>query len=125
MTNNSNVATVLFVSSDLMFSSRVVGAAKALGVPLTLVADPTTLGSKVSADCRMAFVDLTLDNLNLPAAVTAIKAGAPAARVIGYGPHVDTALLADANAAGCDVVLTRGQFNQQYAELLRDVTAKS
>jgi hypothetical protein len=119
------VAVVLFLSSDLMFSSRVVGAAKTLGVPLQLVADPAALPAKISADCRLAFVDLTLDSLNLPAAIAAIKAGAPAARVISYGPHVDEALLANATDAGSDMVLTRGQFNQQYAELLRDVASDS
>jgi hypothetical protein len=108
-----------------MFSSRVVGAAKTLGVPLQLVADPLALPSKVSVDCRLAFVDLSLDNLNLPAAVASIKSAAPTARVIGYGPHVDTNLLAEASAAGCDVVLTRGQFNQQYAELLGVVASQS
>ena len=33
----------LFLSSDLMFSSRVLGAAKALGVSVQLVADPAAL----------------------------------------------------------------------------------
>jgi DNA-binding NarL/FixJ family response regulator len=113
------VAAVLFLSSDLMFSSRVSGAAQSLAVPLHLVADPAALPQKLTADCRLVLVDLALENLNLPAAVKAIKAGAPAARVIAYGAHVDEAALADAKDAGCDVVLTRGQFHRQYVELLR------
>ena len=39
--------------------------------------------------------------------------------MIAYGPHVDEAVLADAAEAGCDQVLTRGQFNKQYPELLQ------
>ncbi len=101
-----------------MFSSRVVSAAKAQRVELVLVADQTALADKIAADCRLGLIDLSLDQLNLPAAVRAIKAGAPAAQVVAYGPHVDEGLLADAKEAGCDVVLTRGQFNKQYAELL-------
>ena len=73
----------------------------------------------------LALVDLTLERLNLSAAVSAIKSGAPAARVVAYGPHVDEAALADATEAGCDLVLTRGQFNQQYATLLQDVANQS
>ena len=119
------MATVLFLSSDLMFSSRVIGAAKMLGVPMQLVADSASLPQKIMADCRLVLVDLTLDNLNLSAAVKAIKAGSPAARVIAYGAHVDEAALADAAEAGCDVVLTRGQFQKQYADLLRDLAAGS
>ncbi len=76
------------------------------------------MADKLAADCRLALIDLSLDRLNLRAAVAAIKAGAPAAQVIAYGPHVDEAALADAKEAGCDQVLTRGQFNKQYAELL-------
>ena len=104
-----------------MFSSRVVSAAKAHGVAISLVADQAALADKVAADCRLALIDLSLDRLNLPAAVSAIKAGAPAAQVIAFGPHVDEAALADAKEAGCDQVLTRGQFNKQYAELLASV----
>lgn len=117
----TGVAAVLFLSSDLMFSSRLVGAAKAQGVGLLLVPSQADLAGKIAADCRLALIDLSLDRLNLPAAVNAIKTGAPAAQVIAYGPHVDEASLADAKEAGCDQVLTRGQFNKQYAELLESV----
>jgi DNA-binding NarL/FixJ family response regulator len=115
------VAAVLFLSSDLMFSSRVVSAAKVHGVAISLVADQAALADKVAADCRLALIDLSLDRLNLPAAVRAIRAGAPGAQVVAYGPHVDEAALTDAKEAGCDQVLTRGQFNKQYAELLASV----
>ena len=115
------VAAVLFLSSDLMFSSRVMGAAKAQGVAILQVADQSALADKIAADCQLALIDLSLDRLNLAAAVRAIKAGAPSAEVVAYGPHVDEAALADAQEAGCDQVLTRGQFNKQYAELLANV----
>lgn len=115
------MAAVLFLSSDLMFSSRVVGAAQALGVQVQLVAAPSLLADKTTADCRIAFVDLALDGLNLPAAVQAIRSGAPQARIIAYGAHVDEAALAAASDAGCDTVLTRGQFHKQYVDLLRTV----
>jgi DNA-binding NarL/FixJ family response regulator len=113
------VAAVLFLSSDLMFASRVGSAARALGISLVQVPDPAALPAKITADCGLALVDLTLEKLNLPAAVKAIRAGAPTARVVAYGPHVDEAALADARDAGCDEVVTRGQFNKQYAELLQ------
>jgi DNA-binding NarL/FixJ family response regulator len=119
------VATVLFLSSDLMFSSRVVGAAKTLGAALQLVANPASLPQKIAADCQLVLIDLSLDNLNLPSAVKAIKASSPAARIIAYGAHVDETALAHAADAGCDLVLTRNQFNKQYADLLRSVSAGS
>ena len=54
---------VLFLTSDLMFSSRVLGAAKALGVGCKLVADPAQLAERSTADCRLVLVDLALDGL--------------------------------------------------------------
>ena len=117
------VAAVLFLTTDLMFSSRVAGAAKSSGVAVELVADPSAAPNKLTAGCRLALIDLTLERLNLPAAVQAIKAGAPAAKIVAYGPHVDEAALVDATDAGCDLVLTRGQFNQQYPSLLQSAAA--
>ena len=119
LANGWDVAEVLFLSSDLMFSSRVIGAARAIGVSVQMVADPAALPEKLTADCRLALIDLSLERLNLPAAIGSIRAGAPAAKVIAYGAHVEHGALADAADAGCDQVLTRSQFNQQYAELLK------
>jgi hypothetical protein len=113
------VSQILFLTSDLMFSSRVGGAAQSLGLSLALVADQASLPAKLTAECRLALIDLTLDRLNLPAAVQAIHAAAPQAEIVAYGPHVDHAVLADAKDAGCNQVLSRGQFNQQYGELLK------
>lgn len=114
---------IVFLSSDLMFASRVLGAAKAVDVPVTLVADPARLAGSIAPDCRLVLIDLALDRLELPAAVQAIRQSAPRARIVGYGAHVDEAALANAATAGCDLVLTRGQFHQQYADLLRSVAA--
>ena len=113
--------SVLFLTADLMFSSRVQAAAASLNVPLQLIANQATLPDKLTADCRLVLIDLTLDNLNLPAAVKAIHGAAPAAKVIAYGPHVDHVLLADATDAGCHQVLTRGQFDRSYRDILGSV----
>jgi len=112
------MSAVVFLSSDLMFSSRVVGAAQALGVPLQLVAQLASLPAKLTPDCRLVFVDLAVSDLDLPAAIATIRTAAPGAQVLAFGAHVNEGALAAAQAAGCDVVLSRGQFHKQYAELL-------
>jgi DNA-binding NarL/FixJ family response regulator len=117
------MARVVFLSSDLMFSSRVGGAAKQFGVEVVLVPNAASAPDKVTADCGLVLVDLSLDGLNLPAAVRAVKAAAPQAKVVAFGAHVDRAALAAAAEAGCDLVLTRNQFNQQFAELLKAVAS--
>jgi len=116
------VAAALFVSSDLMFSSRVLGAARSLAVPLQLVAAPAALAEKLGTDCRLVLVDLSLAGLDLPVAIACVRERAPQARVIAFGAHVDEASLATARQAGCDEVLSRGQFHKQYVELLQSAT---
>src|SRR5262245_46172852 len=114
----SRAVSVLFLSSDLMFSSRLAGAAQTLGVPLQLVASQTNLAGKLTADSHLILIDLGLPTLDLPAAIAAVRAAAPAARILAFGAHVNESALASAQSAGCDTVLTRGQFQKQYAELL-------
>ncbi len=111
---------VVFLSSDMTFSSRVLGAAATLGVGCKIAALPAQLSGAVAADCRLVLVDLGLAGLDLPAAVATIRGAAQQAKIVAFGPHVDEALLASAKAAGCDIVLPRSQFQKQYVELLRE-----
>jgi len=112
------MAKVVFLTSDLMFSSRVGMTAKQSGVEMVLVVNAGQLPEKITADCGLVLVDLSLERLNLPSVVQAARTASPQAKVVAYGAHVDHAGLADANDAGCDLVLTRNQFNQRFGELL-------
>jgi DNA-binding NarL/FixJ family response regulator len=115
------MSAVVFLTSDLMFSSQVLGAASALGLAVQLVARPDITG-KLSDDCRLVLIDLTLTDLVLPEVAATIRAVAPHAQIVAFGPHVDERALAAAEAAGADLVLSRGQFHKQYAALLREIS---
>jgi DNA-binding NarL/FixJ family response regulator len=115
------LSSVVFFTSDLHFSSRVLGAASALGVACKVVAQPEQLASAIGEGCRLVLVDLMMPGLALPELVSAVRAVAPVARIVAFGPHVDEALLASAQQAGCDLVLARSQFHKQYVDLLREV----
>ena len=112
---------VFYLTGDLLFSSRVSGAAANLGVDLQVVGSVVQLLQRADAsiDCKLVLVDLTLSSLELDAAVQAIRERMPEARIIAYGPHVQEALLTAAAAAGCDEVLSRGQFDREFPRLLR------
>jgi DNA-binding NarL/FixJ family response regulator len=113
------VPAVVFLSSDMVFSSRVLGAAATLGVDCKVAAAPAQLASAVADDCRLVLVDLGLDGLDLLATAATIRGICPQAIIVAFGPHVDESLLNSAKAAGCDVVLPRSQFHKQYVDLLR------
>ena len=115
------VADIIFLGNDLMFSSQLLGAAAKLGKKVAVAGSAADAAVKLSAECKLVIADLTLDGLDLAAVVTATRATAPSARVIAFGPHVDEPLLAAAQAAGADLVLSRGQFHREYAQLLAGI----
>src|SRR5437660_255861 len=106
------VPTLVLVR-DLIFSTKISSTAKSLGVPLTVVRDPSKLPDAPSAS--RLIVDLNLDAA-LPAAV-AWKARTNG-RVILFVSHVDTELIRAARAAGFDDVLPRCEFTRLLPELL-------
>lgn len=112
----------IMLTADLMFSSRVASAATMLGVPLNVCMSPARLSEQLAESgptTRLVIVDSTLPRLDWTALVATVREQAPLAAIVAFGPHVDVAALEAAAAAGCDVVLTRGQFQQCYASLLQ------
>ena len=94
--------TVALVT-DLMDRSRLTAAV----VGIRFVTD--------ASECPGAQV-VVIDLARFGADVAAVRAAAPQARIIGFGPHVDQALLREARAGGADEVLPRSR-------LFRDVKA--
>jgi hypothetical protein len=63
-------------------------------------------------------VDLVVLDLSKPGAVEALDGLPEGLRSIGFGSHVDRAVLDGAKANGCGQVLTRSQFFARLGELL-------
>ena len=110
---------VLFFCPNLMFASRVSGAATTLQVPLQVLATTTDLAAKLNADTRLVIFDLGQSGLDLPRLVADIRAKSPAARIVAFGSHVDEAALSSARSAGCNEVMPNSQFDRTYVELLK------
>ena len=51
--------------------------------------------------------------------VAAVRAAAPGARIVAFGPHVDTDVLERAGRDGADAVLPRSRFFQDPAAAIR------
>ncbi|MBC7854803.1 MAG: hypothetical protein IAF94_15330 [Pirellulaceae bacterium] len=116
---------VVFLCPNLMFASRVSGAASTLKIPLQVLASHGDLAAKLSADTRLVIIDLSQNGLELPSIVSQVRSISPAARIVAFGSHVDEAALAAARAAGCDAVMPNSQFDRTYVELLRSVMDKA
>jgi DNA-binding NarL/FixJ family response regulator len=113
------MAQVVLVSKDLGLASRLQGAAAALGLSLAIAPEVKHLPGCLDLACRLVLLDLAEEGVRPAEVVPLVRADAPAARIVAFGPHVQQAVLAAAEAAGCDQVLSRGQFHGQYATLLQ------
>jgi hypothetical protein len=96
---------IVAITRDLMDRSRISGALD--GVEFA----PDAAGC---ADADVVVIDLARD----AALVGAVRAAAPVARIVAFGPHVDTEVLEQATADGADVVLPRAKFFQDPAAAL-------
>ncbi len=112
--------TTLLLSQDLMLVSQVTNLAASLGGRAESVGTIERLVSRCgSDDVQQVLFDLNLpgvDPLEVVRQVQHVALSRP--RLIAFGPHVHTARLEAARQAGCDLVLTRGQFHRELKSLL-------
>ncbi len=105
------------LSDDLIFTSRVVGTARAAGLDVKAARSQEQLRNLLAkAEARCVLVDLHNPGL----AIVELMKSLPSPRpyVVGYGSHVDTQTLSAARAAGCDLVLPRSKFVEDLATSL-------
>jgi hypothetical protein len=97
---------IVAITGDLMDRSRLTAA---LG-DIEFAGD-----ASACSGATVVVIDLARD----PAAVTVVRAVAPDARIVAFGPHVDTDVLDRAARDGADVVLPRSRFFLDPAAAIR------
>ena len=115
---------ILYACADLIFATKVRSTAESLGVRTRPVRDADMLTARLDrvddGKCNdpvsALLVDLDLDAG--PDLIRRCKAHSPAVPVVAFGSHVATAVLAAAEAAGADHVLSRGTFTAQLPTIL-------
>jgi hypothetical protein len=90
---------IVVLSTDLMDRSRITAA---------LADAEFAQGPSGVAGADVVVIDLARH----AAAVAEVRAASPGARIVAFGPHVDTAALERARVDGADVVLARSRFFQ-------------
>lgn len=110
----------ILVSNDLMVVSRVQGAAaKASATVRTASSLAAASESLLGEAANLVIVDLGTPIADLEAHIAKLKSETTAPpSIVAFGPHVHEDRLAAARAAGCDVVMSRGQFFAQIDTLL-------
>ena len=114
----------LLITSDLMLASMAQGVADRQGIRLVTCSIDAAKASEESV--QLIAVDLRLPGLNISDMVTRLRHEAPHdVKIVAFGPHVHEQSLADAEAAGCDEVFTRGQFERRFGLLLQELSSTS
>lgn len=112
---------IVLLSRDLMLSSRLEGAARQQEYSVHVAAEVAGAITAVAEEnCRLLFIDLQLPRLDIASLVEEVRQNASDdLRIVACGPHVHEQRLRAAREAGCDLVVTRGQFDREADTILR------
>lgn len=102
----------LLLSDDLIFTSRITGTARDLGLTVRAARSVEALAAMArTTPPRLVLIDLGNPGLAVPDLLRRLREACPVMpRIVAYGSHVDAAGLRAAREAGCDVVLPRSKF---------------
>jgi CheY-like chemotaxis protein len=113
--------TAVLLSADLTVMSRVQGAAAQNGVNTRVVSSAAALDERASGEpATLLIIDLSAPQLDVRSIVERFRTMSPEGRIVAFGPHVHEQRLAAAREAGCDEVVSRGQFFAQAEAILGD-----
>lgn len=112
---------ILLLSSDLMFQSRISGAARAASKTCIVDRSAAKLVERATTpdEVELVLIDLTLETVDLGADIPMLHQSFVNCKVVAYGPHVDVQRLELAKEAGADVVLTRGQMDRDLIAIIQ------
>jgi CheY-like chemotaxis protein len=102
---------LVLLSSDLMLSSAAMGIAGRHGASLVGARSGEDAVRECGDDAALLVIDLRAPGLDIAEVVRAVRDGCETPPyIMACAPHVHEQSLAAAAAAGCDAVVTRGQF---------------
>jgi CheY-like chemotaxis protein len=102
---------VVLLANDLMVTSRIQGAASRVGARVHSVMNSAAAIERChETNARLVVIDLSTPAVQLDF-VRELKSDEPRSiQIVAFGPHVHEDRLQAAREAGCDIVLSRGQF---------------
>ena len=121
MEGQGATAAVALVA-DMIFASRVRGAAQSAGVTAVTVSSAARLvESARQLRPRVLLIDLETRGVDAAALVAQLKGAAETAAIpiVAFGSHLNVDALHAAREAGADRVLARSAFVRDLPELLR------
>ena len=111
------MADVVYLVQDMLFTSKIREAAKAVGLTVQGTRDPAALVTAAATGAKLVIVDLRLPTAL--DALTALGADAAAKAVpsVGFIDHEKMDVMDQATARGCGQVMAKGQFSNVLPRL--------
>ena len=115
------MADVVVVIEDLIFSTKIVGTARSVGLDARVVRTGEALADALEdGGVELVIVDMGLGVRQACAALGRAAAHDPKPTTLAFYPHVEQAWRQAAEDAGADVVMVRSRFSDGLATLLTD-----
>ena len=115
---------ILLLSQDLMASSHVEGVARRLACEAKVYGNQEAiLEASITGDILV--VDLTASGIDVGQIVTEVRSRGTGATIVAFGPHVHEKNLKRARDAGCDLVVSRGQWDREAVNLCQSFVDES
>lgn len=108
---------VLAVGRDLMFSSKISGAARTAGRNYRGVRSVQDLKKGLEEDVSHVILDLNVQGMDIPEAVRAVQAAGTGVRLVAYYSHVETESARQARDLGVSEIYARSKFVQILPQL--------
>ncbi len=117
---------VLVIATNLFFLPRIRNVAEPHGCDTRQVMSVDRLNDELDEGTSvLVLVDLEAEpDFWVEAVKTVLALGNARPRIVGYGGHTNVPMLQKAEEAGCDLVLTKGQFSRDLGKLIAEASGK-
>ncbi len=114
------MADAVAVVSDLIFSTKIVGTGRALGIDVQSVTTPEALGQVLAGGkIRLVIVDMSLPGDTAVLSLQRAAAHRTAPETLAFYSHVQTDLVESAKAAGATMTMPRSKFSAELPKILK------
>ncbi len=124
---DSDRETVVLVGQNLFFSGRVEALAEPLGYDVQRATTESAFWEKyASRRPALILVDLEGEEPIWSSVLEKIDhQELGETKIVAFGPHEDIATLDMARNLGCDIVLSKGEFNRDLPKIIENIRIKS
>lgn len=108
---------ILTIGRDLIFSSKISGAARNAGRVSRGVRSIEDLQKGLAEGATHVILDLNVEGIELSEAIRLAKTASPVPRLLSYYSHVETESARQARALGVEEIYARSKFVQMLGRL--------